>query len=130
MRWLALVVAVLVANDAPAKGYKFFSSYFRAYLEEVASASLPSDAFESVAVIGKVKKEGVVPFEDFMKATKAIELAGDFDLWADKRHVGLWRNAEGRFYTVDITAVIQHESGAWDPYLQKGDIVVVVGRHM
>lgn len=124
--FLAAIPLTAIAKDPP----HFFYGFFRTYLEQYAAASLPENAPDHVAVVGYVNKPGVLPISSGLTLSKAVEASAGFADWADRRHVGLWRNAEGRFYTIDQRALANHEYGATDPVLEKGDVVVVISRHM
>jgi SLBB domain len=126
-------VVLVVATSAFAEKEiypKFFHGFYRAYLETYVGAHLPESACEELVVVGSVRKPGVVAFSEKLTVTKAIELAGGFGDWADKRHVGLWNKNFGCFTTVDATAVQLKEAGAKDPEVEKRDAVVVIDRHM
>lgn len=105
-----------------------FQGYYRGYLEQYASADLPNDAHESIAVIGYVKRPGVLPPRERLTLTEAIRDCGGSAEFADRQHVGIWKDAEGRFAIANVRQIERKQSA--DPVLRKGDIVVVTVRWM
>lgn len=138
-----LIALVLVtASTAQSQHPEYFpEGRPRAFLDEIRGASLPEDAYKLVAVVGALKRPidlsvrhqisvfTMQPRSD-LTVSKAIEAAGGFGDFGDARHVGLWKNEAGTFFTIDVRAVQKKESGARDPVLEAGDIVVILQRRV
>jgi protein involved in polysaccharide export with SLBB domain len=73
------------------------------------------------------KPQSIWPAEG-LTVSKAIELAGGFADFADRRKVRVSRRKENRSFTVDVKAVLQKKPGAEDPLLEAGDVVFVATR--
>jgi protein involved in polysaccharide export with SLBB domain len=107
----------------------------RAFLDALRQTALPADAYKLVTVAGAIKRPGrefvfTLPVRPGLTVSQAIDAAGGFGDWADSRHVGLWKDAEGAFVTVDVRAFLKKEAHARDPVVEAGDIVVVLERRM
>ena len=139
----ALVVLILIAaSTARGQHPEYFpEGRSRAFLDEIRRASLPEDAYKLVAVVGDLKRpidlsvrHQVFVFTMQPRAgltlSQVIEGAGGFGDFGDARHVGLWKNESGTFLTIDVRAVQEKESGARDPAVEAGDIVVILQRRV
>jgi hypothetical protein len=129
--FVAIVAAMLFgamvvgAHDKP----RYFHGWYRGYLEEYAASSLPENADQSVAVIGLVKTPNtLIPPENGLTVSKAIDRAGGFAPFADHAHVGIFSSDEGLFLMTNLYQV--KEGKAPDLILLKGDIVIFAGRLM
>jgi len=87
---------------------------------------LSPDADKVISVVGGVQNPQTIPATEGLTVSKAIEMAGGFGDFANRRKVGLWRPKEGQFSTVDVRAVLQKKPGATDPVLDAGDVVIVI----
>ncbi len=105
-----------------------FQGYYRGYLEQYAAAELPENSNEAVAVIGRVEKPRTIEPRQGLTLTKALEESGGFADFADSRHVGIWKNGEGRFIAVNVRAIQRKRVD--DPLLHAGDIGIVTPRWM
>jgi polysaccharide export outer membrane protein len=89
-----------------------------------------SYAERSVTVIGKVNRQGLVPFpsEEGLTLLEAIALAGGWsaDRLSDKRNVTITRRGEdGEKYTIEVDA---RDLTNKDYQLQEGDVINVPER--
>ena len=89
---------------------------------------LSPDADKVISVIGAKQNPYTIPPTQGLTVSKAIELAGGFPDFAERRRVGVWRAKEARFFKVDVKAVLQRNPDANDPLLEAGDVVIVVMR--
>ena len=124
-----LFLRPIEAAAEPSAALEYYHGVYRQLLEQYAAAKLPEVFPDQLAVVGRVTRPGRVPGIK-MTLTKAIEAAGGFATFADRQHVGIWKNAEGRFLVVDERAIERHESDKPDPVLDEGDVVVVISRQM
>jgi protein involved in polysaccharide export with SLBB domain len=125
---IAAILAWSIAVVAAREPSHHFHGFYRGYLEQYAAAELPENAPERVAVIGFVKKPGVLEPRQGLTLMKAIEESGGFADFADHHHVGIWKDATGRFQIANTHAIERKEEQ--DPVLEKGDIVIVTVRWM
>jgi hypothetical protein len=95
---------------------------------EYLKGKLSPDADKVISVIGAKQNPHTIPPAQGLTVSKAIELAGGFPDFADRRKVGVWRPKEARFFRVDVKAVLQRTPDAKDPLLEAGDVVIVVMR--
>jgi hypothetical protein len=93
--------------------------YYRQFLDEYRKSKVEQNAYKSLVVVGHVDRPGRIPPVS-CSLKKALELAGGFSSLADTRHVGIWKNAEGRFIIVDAKSD--------NPALDEGDVVIVIER--
>lgn len=93
---------------------------YRGYVQK-----LSPDADKVISVVGGVLNPHTIPAIEGLTVSKAIEMAGGFVDFANRRKVGLWRPKEGQFSTVDVRPVLQRKPGASDPVLAAGDVVIV-----
>jgi hypothetical protein len=105
-----------------------FQGYYRGYLEQYAAAELSENANEAVAVIGGVKTPRTIEPREDLTLTKALDESGGFTDFADHRHVGIWKNGQGRFVAVNVHAIERKQVD--DPVLHAGDVVIVTPRWM
>ena len=88
-------------------------------------ATLPAGADKVISVLGAVRNPQSVPPAEGLTVSKAIEIAGGFGDFANRRTVKVWKPKEGRYFTVNVTAVLQKTPDAEDPQLEAGDVVMV-----
>ena len=98
------------------------------YREELQKATLSPDSSKIISVIGTVPHPHGIPATEHLTVSSAIESAGGFNNFANRRKVGVLRRKEDRFFTVDIRAVLDKKPGAEDPLLRAGDVVIVITR--
>jgi protein involved in polysaccharide export with SLBB domain len=129
MRHAIAAASLLLATAASAREpSKKFQGWNHGYFEQYAAADVPADAAAHVLVIGYIKKPGVIAPREDLTLTKALEECGGFTDWADHHHIGVWKNAEGRFIIINAYAVGRKATP--DPILERGDMVIVTVRWM
>ena len=82
----------------------------------------------AVLVIGTVARPGEIAYGDGITVSKAIADAGGLGKYADSRHVGVWKRADGWILPVNLKDVMDKKAGAKDPVLEGGDVVMVIER--
>jgi hypothetical protein len=127
MRHIPTIAVFLIAISAFAREpSKKFQGWYHGYFEQYAAADVPADAADHVLVIGRVNKPGIISPRAGLTLTKALEECGGFSDWADHHHIGVWKEAEGRFIIANARAIAAREKP--EIPLQKGDIVIVTVR--
>lgn len=94
-------------------------------VREYLKAALSADAEKVISVFGMVLKPQSIPAAESVTVSKAVEAAGGFSDFASRRKVRVWKANEGRYFTVDVKAVLQKKPDAVDPLLVAGDVVIV-----
>jgi hypothetical protein len=95
---------------------------------EYLKGKLSPDADRLISVFGAVRNPHTIPPAEGLTVSKAIEMAGGFPDFANRRRVGVWRPKDGRYFTVDVKAVLQNTPGAEDPPVNAGDVVIIIMR--
>ena len=133
MRTVLILATVLVAVTTAA-GQKMAApspnSVPAEYQAEVSKGALPPDTDKVVSIIGDVRASKIIVAREGLTVTKVIESAGGFDDFARPRKVRVWKRKEGRFFTVDVTAIRAGKGGIDDPLLDGGDVVIVIKRQL
>jgi protein involved in polysaccharide export with SLBB domain len=118
---MVLACAAAGAEIGSAQADNALPAGFSEYVQK-----LSPDADKVISVVGGVRNPHTIPATEGLTVSKAIEIAGGFGDFANRRKVGLWRPKEGQFSTVDVRAVLQKKPGASDPVLGAGDVVIVI----
>jgi hypothetical protein len=95
---------------------------------ENAKPSPTPDPEKVIFVYGFVRNQGAIQATKGLTLSKAIEMAGGFSDFANRRKVQVRRPKENRSFTVDVKAVLQKKADAQDPLLEAGDVVYVPTR--
>jgi protein involved in polysaccharide export with SLBB domain len=88
-------------------------------------AQLSPDADKVISVVGALRSPRTIPPAEGLTVSKAIALAGGFGDFAIRSRVGVWKPKAGRYFTVNIKAVLAKEPNAEDPPLSAGDVVII-----
>lgn len=86
----------------------------------------PTAALRKVHITGEARAPGAIewPVSEDLYLTEAINRAGGFTDWADKKGVVLFRK-KGSAQTVHNVRNIQNAGGKGDPLLEEGDRVLI-----
>jgi protein involved in polysaccharide export with SLBB domain len=86
----------------------------------------PTAALRKVHITGEVRAPGAIewPVSEELYLTEAINRAGGFTDWANKKGVVLFRKKDGTQTTHNIRD-IQNAGGKGDPLLEEGDRVLI-----
>ncbi len=121
-------LAVLTAATVSAADGDGGATALPAKVSEYLKATLPPDADNFISVLGAVRNPQSVRPTDGITVSKAIDRAGGFGDFANRRKIKVWKPKDGRYFTVDVKAVLQNKPDADDPPLEAGDVVMVIDR--
>ena len=121
------IIAIIVACAAGAAdaGSDQGATAPPAEVVERLKAELSPDADQVISIFGALRSPQTITPAKGLTVTKAIAMAGGFSDFANRRKVGVWKRKEGRYFTVNVRAVIEKKADAEDPPLNAGDVVII-----
>jgi protein involved in polysaccharide export with SLBB domain len=128
MRGVLAVLVLLTLSASAREPSKKFQGWYHGYFEQYAAADVPPDAADHILVIGFVKKPGIIAPTERLTVTESLAQCGGLADFADRQHIGVWKNGHGRFIIVNARAIDAKQQP--DLTLQKGDMIIVTGRWM
>jgi protein involved in polysaccharide export with SLBB domain len=129
MRFTSIVAmtCAFMAGAADAAGDQAPSALSAGHDQGAKPTSTPYNN-KLISVYGFVRKQGAIQPAEGLTVSRAIEIAGGFTEFANRRKVYVTRPKDNRSFTVDVDAVLRKRPEAQDPLLQAGDQVYVPTR--
>jgi len=76
-----------------------------------------------IQVGGQVKSPGWYTFKGMVRVSEVIQKAGGILPNGSYKHIVLTRENNSEVITVNLRSILNHESGAVDPYIRLGDVI-------